>query len=335
MKGKSMSQGVALAELWRGNTLESCHYGHVVICTADGAVVDAWGDPERVIYPRSSCKMIQALPLIESGAADRFGLTSSHLALSCASHIGAAYHTEPVATWTRDLGLSEPDFRCGPQMPSDTEARVDLNRTGTAPCQFHNNCSGKHCGFLTLNKHIGGGPEYIDPCHPVQQAVRASFEEVTGVESPGHGIDGCSAPNFLTTMRGLATAAARFATAGETDTRGKAMVRLREAMMAHPELVAGNGMECTELMQASAGTVALKTGAEGVYLGIVPALGLGIAVKAEDGAKRAAAMAITAVLVRLGALEAAHPTVAAHLNRIEHNRRGIAAAILRPGGSLA
>ena len=195
-----MTNPVPMAEIWRGQLLESLHLGHAVVCDDSGQVVRSWGDPDAVIYPRSSSKMIQALPLITSGAAEKFGLTSEQLALACASHNGAAIHTSRVNAWLSQLGLSDGDFRCGPQLPNDIPARNDLIKTDTSPCQVHNNCSGKHAGFLTLAQHMGAGPEYIEIDHPVQQAGLAAFEETTGQDSPCYGIDGCSAPNFATTV---------------------------------------------------------------------------------------------------------------------------------------
>jgi len=156
-----MTQAVPMTELWRGGRMESQHLGHAVICDDTGQIVQAWGDPDAVIYPRSSCKMVQALPLIESGAADAARLTDKQLALACASHQGAYIHTDAVRDWLDDLGLNKDDLRCGPQKPSDKDALHDMIRAGGTPCQTHNNCSGKHTGFLTLNKHIGGGAEYI------------------------------------------------------------------------------------------------------------------------------------------------------------------------------
>ncbi|MFV2035382.1 MAG: asparaginase, partial [Halocynthiibacter sp.] len=218
-----MTTAVTLAEVWRGQILESVHQGHAVVCRASGEIVSAWGDPDRVIYPRSSCKMLQALALIESGAASAAGLKSEHLALACASHVGAAMHTGRVSDWLDTLGLAEPDLRCGPQTPADTEARNGLVRAYMEPCQLHNNCSGKHAGFLTLSQYLGAGPEYVDLDHPVQKSVKQIIEEVTGQASPGHGIDGCSAPNFATTVHGLARAMAFFAAAPQAgDSRSRA-----------------------------------------------------------------------------------------------------------------
>ena len=323
-----MTDAVPMVEVWRGDVAESRHRGHAVICDAAGTIRAAWGDPDKVILPRSSCKMLQALTLAESGAGR--DLSSERLALACASHDGAALHVARVRLWLEDLDLGEPDLRCGPQMPDDAPERHRLRAAGEAPSQLHNNCSGKHAGFLMLNRQLGGGPEYVEVDHPVQRAVRTAFEEMCGADSPGYGIDGCSAPNFATTVHGLARAMARMADPrGLGRVREEAARRLAAAMIAHPLLVAGTGRACTELMEAMDG-VAVKTGAEAVYTAILPALGLGVAVKIEDGATRGSECAIAALLVRLGAIAADHPAVARRLAPAIASRRGIPAGALRP-----
>jgi len=324
-----MQGAVPLVEIWRGDMIESVHSGHAVVCDAKGEIVEAQGDPRSVIYPRSSCKMIQALPLLESGAAEAAGLGDEHLALACASHTGAAIHTGRVSRWLEQQYYGDGDLRCGPQMPSDPEAHEALFCSHTAPRQVHNNCSGKHAGFLTLNRHLGGGAEYIDPEHPVQRAVRAAFEDVTGDESPRFATDGCSAPNFATSVHGLARAMARFAAAGDDDARARAMLRLRGAMMRHPELVAGEGEFATILMREAEGRAAIKSGAEGVYVAILPERGLGVALKIADGASRASECAMTAILVRLGILDAASPAVRKYLGAPILNRRNIVTGEIR------
>ena len=328
-----MANPVNLVEIWRNDLLESLHQGHAVVCDEHGEIVQAWGDPSTVIFPRSSCKMIQALPLVESGAgAD---LTPQQLALSCASHKGAKIHTDRVSAWLKDLGLSDNDFRCGPQTPDDKDAREGLIRAGAQPCQMHNNCSGKHSGFLTLNKHIKGGADYEMLDHPVQKMCKAAFEETTQETSPTFGIDGCSAPNHACTVHGLARAMAFFASAKTTgDLRQQAAVKLRDAMMTYPELVAGQTAACTELMRATGHKVAIKTGAEGVYVAIIPALKLGVALKITDGATRASEAAIAAILVKLGALDANHPATMARMNTDMKNRRGIHVGFTRPAAAL-
>lgn len=319
--------GAELIEVWRGDLLESAHLGHVVVCDSGGIVAN-WGDADAVIFPRSSCKMIQALPLLESGAAEAAGLGPEQLALSCASHNGGDIHTLRVGNWLSNLGLSEADLRCGAHMPRDPAAHRDLLCSDTAPCQLHNNCSGKHAGFLTLNRHLGGDGDYIGLDHPVQRAVRQAFEDVTGSDSPGWGVDGCSAPNFATTVHGLARAMADFANP-KAGLRGTAQTRLVHAMVAHPELVAGEGRACTDLMRAMAGQVAVKTGAEGVFIGIAPARGLGFAIKIVDGATRASEATVTALLIKLGLLEAGDPIAKKYLTGRQVNWRGTETGHLR------
>ena len=331
LRANTLSAGaVPMVEMWRGGMLESTHLGHAVICDAAGDVVAAWGNPALPIYPRSSAKMLQALPLIESGAAAAAGLTERQLAFACASHLGSAMHVAAAADWLSGLGMGEVDLRCGAHEPQNRAERNRLIRDGAAPCQLHHNCSGKHSGFLTLNRHLRGGPDYVEVDHPVQQAVKAAFEAVTGEASPGHGIDGCSAPNFATSVEGLARAMGRFAGAGEGgDSRSQAMHRLTTAMARHPEMVSGDGGACTELMRAMGGRVAIKGGAEGVYVAILPDQRLGIALKIIDGSDRAKDAAIAALLVRAGVLDADHPATLQRLNAVITNCRAIEVGILR------
>lgn len=327
---KSNRPAQTMVETWRGGLLESFHAGHAVICDEKGEIVEAWGDPEAVIFPRSSCKMIQALPLVESGAADAVGLTEAQLAFACASHHGQALHVKMAQSWLEGLGMGEADLRCGSHEPSDKIERDRLIRAGERPCQYHNNCSGKHSGFLTLNRHIKGGSEYVEHDHPLQRMVKQGFEEVTGETSPGWGVDGCSAPNFATSVHGLARAMGRFAGAtGTGDARDRAMHRLALAMRTYPELVAGDTAPDTELMRAMDGKVTLKGGAEAVHVAILPELKRGIAVKIVDGGARASDAVITALLVRLGALDAAHPYAKKRLDAVQKNWRGLETGILK------
>lgn len=329
------SAAVPLVEVHRGPFLECLHSGHVVICDSAGQIVESWGDPEAVVLPRSAVKMIQALPLITSGAAARHGLGDAQLALSCASHQGAPEHVSAVNAWLSELGLSDADLRCGPQTSRDADLRAQMIKSDQSPCQVHNNCSGKHTGFLTLAQHLGAGPEYIDPDHPVQLAVREVFEDVTGETSPGYGIDGCSAPNFAASITGIARAMGRFAGAAQNGgVLDKAAARLVEAMYARPDMVAGKGRACTLLMRAASEPVAFKTGADGVFIAILPRRGLGVALKIADGATRASECAVAAVLCRLGVLDPAHPDVKRFLNPDERNRRDVVTGQIRPVAGL-
>jgi L-asparaginase II len=325
-----MGKPTAMVELWRGGLLESTHQGHAVVVDDTGQIVESWGDPNRIIFPRSSCKMIQALPLVESGAADAFGLTPVQLALSCASHQGAALHVNAARDWLAGIGLGEPDLRCGSHEPYDRAERDRLICDHEGPCQLHNNCSGKHSGFLTANKHLKGGPEYVEIDHPLQKAIRAATEEVTDEIVAGYGIDGCSAPNFAMSVVGLARAMAKFAKAGAGGSvRDRAMQRLRDAMAAQPEYVAGEGRSCTELMRAMGGRVAIKTGAEAVFIAMIPERKLGLALKIEDGNSRASEAALVAILTRLGVLDAAHPMAQKRLPAPQTNCRGLTVGELR------
>ncbi|MDG1069585.1 MAG: asparaginase [Sulfitobacter sp.] len=325
-----MTAPAPFAEIWRGPFLESVHSGHAVICDSTGQIIDAWGDPERVVLARSSSKMIQALPLVRSGAADAFSLSTKQLALSCASHQGAKIHVDNVGAWISQLGLDDTAFRCGPEESRDRDVKEAQIRAHESPCRIHNNCSGKHAGFLTLSRHLGGDANYVAPDHPVQRACLEAFEDVTQETSPGFGIDGCSAPNYAATLHGIARAMAHFAAAPE----GSAEVRLHEAMRLHPELVAGEGRACTELMRACDGKVALKTGAEGFFIAIIPERGIGIALKAACGTTRAAEAAITALLVRVGVLDPNHPATLKRINAPIKNWDGLTTGVLKPAAGL-
>jgi len=301
-----------LVEVVRGPLIENRHRAAAIICDSSGEVVESWGDIDSAILPRSSIKMIQALPLIESGAARASNLTPEHLALACASHQGAAVHTDKISKWLDVLGMSADDLLCGPQPPRDAIVKA-RDRTAT---RLLNNCSGKHTGFLTLAKHLGAGPDgYLDPVRPVQMAVADAFAEVTETEQPlMFGIDGCSAPNFAAPLVSLARAMAKFA-APDTfgGARGEAASRLVEAMRTHPVLFSGEGRACFALTTATEGRAVVKTGADGVFAGICPDKGVGFFLKIDDGNVPACETLCAALLVRIGALDAAHPTAQHYL----------------------
>jgi len=326
-----MATAVPMVEIWRGPFLESMHSGHAVVCDDTGQILESWGDPEAVVLPRSSSKMLQALPLLESGAAADAGLTDEQLALACASHNGSEIHSVRVKAWLEALGKSDEDFRCGPQEPRDIAVRDALIREDKPVCRYHNNCSGKHSGFLTLTKYLNAGPDYVAVDHPVQKAVKAAFEEVTQEDTPGYGIDGCSAPNFATTMHGMARAMAFFAGANpDGGARESAAAKLTRAMATYPELVAGEGRACTDLMRAMDHKVAVKTGAEAYFIAIVPEKKMGVAVKILDGSTRGAECAIASILVRLGVLDPAHPLAQKYINAPIQNWDGLVTGRMKP-----
>jgi L-asparaginase II len=295
-----------LIEVTRGALVESVHRGAVAVADAEGKLRLSLGDVESPIYPRSSLKPVQALPLIETGAADAFGLGDEEIALACASHSGEPMHTERVAAWLKRIGCAEADLACGVHPVRFEPVAEAMIREGKKPTRIHNNCSGKHTGFLTVAKHLGvptKGYEKVE--HPVQRAVAEALKDLAGMTGELQwGVDGCAAPNFALPLAKLARAMARFAdTKGLSEKRADAAKRILRAMTAHPALVAGTGRACTLLIRESNGKLAVKTGAEGVYVAILPELGLGIAFKIDDGAGRAAEAAIAQMLLNLGALK--------------------------------
>ncbi|MEM6942107.1 MAG: asparaginase, partial [Pseudomonadota bacterium] len=328
-----MTKAVPLTEIWRGPIVESLHLGHAMICDHHGTLLHAWGDPDAIVYPRSSAKMLQALPLVESGAAN--DLSDERLALACASHQGAAIHTDAVHAWLADMGLTDDDLRCGLQMPQDRLAFNNLIKTDGKPCQAHNMCSGKHAGFIALAQHLEEPGNYVDVDHPVQKACLAVFEDLTEVKSPGYGLDGCTAPNFITTMHGMARAMGWFSAAREGNSaRARAAARLVNAMYENPVLVAGEKRAATELMRACNERVALKDGAEGYFIAILPEQKLGVALKILDGSMRAANCAITTLLVRLGVLDPDHPTAKRFMNAPIRNKNKIEIGQIKPVDGL-
>jgi L-asparaginase II len=289
-------------EALRGALVESQHRGAVAVVDADGARVLAIGDVERPIFPRSAVKALQALVLMEAGAVERFGLRDEELALACASHSGEPDHVAGVVAMLARVGLDEGALLCGTHWPLHQPSALALSRTGGAATAVHNNCSGKHAGFLCAACAMGCDPTtYVDHAHPVQQAVKAVLEALGGEAIPDahRGIDGCSVPTFAMSLAALARAFARFGTGhGLARERAAAARCLRAACAAHPWHVAGTGRFCTEVMTSLRKRVFVKAGAEGVYCAALPEQGLGLAVKIDDGATRAAEAAMAAVIAR-------------------------------------
>lgn len=285
-----------LVEVTRGNLVESVHRGSIAVAHASGKIVFSLGDLETPVYPRSSLKPIQTLPLMESGAADAFGLSGEEIALACASHSGEPMHTTRVASWLARIGCGESDLACGAHPSRYEPVAEDMIRRGEKPTRIHNNCSGKHTGFLTVARHWDIATQgYERHDHPVQTAIAKVLSDLAGVRGDlPWGVDGCAAPNFALALAAQARAFAQMA-----GPRGQ---RIVQAMIAHPELVSGTGRVCAILMRSAQGRAAVKTGAEGFFAGIVPELGLGIVLKIDDGAGRAADTVMAAMLDRLGLL---------------------------------
>ena len=293
-----------LVEVTRGPLVESVHRGAFAVVDAKGALRLQAGDVERPIFPRSSLKPVQAIPLIETGAAAAFGVTDEEIALACASHSGEPMHTTRVAAWQERIGCSVADLACGAHRPVHEKTATEMIVSHERWTPLHNNCSGKHTGFMTLARHLRApvaGYQLID--HPAQRMVETTLKEMAGLAGDlPYGVDGCTVPNFALSLTALARAMAQFAdTRGLTPARREAAERVMGAMTAHPELVAGTGRVCTNLMRQSRSLV-VKTGAEGVYIAIIPALGLGAALKIDDGGSRASEAVIAALLIALGAV---------------------------------
>jgi L-asparaginase II len=278
------------------------------------------------VYPRSAFKALQALPMVETGAADAAGVSDEELALACASHSGEPMHTSRVHAWLSRIACREPDLACGPHLPYHEKTAHDMIRRDESPCRVHNNCSGKHAGFLTLARHLGvPNAGYEHPGHPVQQCVRKAVAEMCDVapDAMPVGIDGCAAPNYAIPLSNLATGMARLANpAGLPAPRAAAADRLVSAWKAHPLLVSGTGRACADLIAAARGRTVVKTGAEGVFMAAMPERGLGIALKIDDGATRAAETVMAALLVQLGEADPGDPRVARHRNPPLKNWRG-------------
>ena len=285
------------------------------------------------MFPRSAIKLIQALPLVESGAAGATRLGDVELALACASHGGEPRHVAAVEAWLKRIGCNENDLDCGPHMPSYAPAAEALVREEKAPRRVHNNCSGKHTGFLTLAKQLGASIRGYDELeHPVQQRVVAALSELsdTSVSEFQIGIDGCGAPNYAMPLHALATAFARVADPrGLPAKRADAILRLRAALKAQPFFLAGTGRLCTRIIESGADVIP-KTGAEGVYVASLPSRGLGLALKVDDGASPAAQCLLIAVLVGLGAIAEDAPLAQTFLEQPIINTQGKVVGARRP-----
>ena len=290
-----------LVEVMRGPLAESRHRGAISVVDADGRGVLAIGDVTAPVFPRSAVKALQALPLVEQGAAERCGLGDEELALVCASHSGEAAHVAGVERMLAKTGLAASALRCGAHYPISQAAAAVVAQTG-APSALHNNCSGKHAGFLCLACAVGvDTADYFRPEHPVQQHVRAVLEDFTGTALGQDvcAIDGCSVPTWAVPLQNLAYAFAKFGTGRHlAPGRARAAARLREACARQPWYVAGTGRFCTDIMQLFGARIFVKTGAEGVYCGALPEQGFGIAVKCDDGAARAAQAIMASVIAR-------------------------------------
>lgn len=280
-----------LVRSWRGGRVESVHRGSWVLMDANGEVIDGAGDFGFPIYARSSTKALQALPLVESGAADALEISAPELAMALASHRGEAIHTRVVGALLERMGMGPDDLRCGVHLPWESSVRHELRSTGAEPSTLHNNCSGKHAGFLALGKHLGEDrASYIDPNSRAQQLVRQTVMEMTGVQ-PAElttAIDGCSAPTFRLPLKNLALGFANFANpAGLDAKRRDACERLADAVAANPDLIGGSRNQiCSAIARATGGRLFPKFGADAVYILGERGGDRALAIKMDDGQAR-------------------------------------------------
>lgn len=296
-----------LVRVHRGERVESQHRGAWVLVDTSGAVLDGAGAFEWPVFARSSIKCLQALPLLETGAAERFGYSDAELALALASHNGEACHTEGVARLLERLGLGVEHLRCGPQPPADPEARAELIRGDAEPSALHSNCSGKHAGFLALALHLGVAVErYLERDSEVQVLVRAAVSELSGVPDRElyTAVDGCSAPTFQLPLVALATAFARVSTPdGLEPVRRAACEQMLAAVRAHPRLIAGRHRRiCTDLAALPGGSLFPKIGAEAVYVVGIRGRDRALAIKVDDGSYRGLHAMLVELLSRMGFL---------------------------------
>ena len=321
-----------LVEVTRGDEVESLHAGSVAVVDTHGRILYSAGDPECLTFTRSAIKPFQGAPFIAAGGAERFGLESNELALLCASHSGEPMHVQTVQSILEKSGCEERQLGCGCHVPLRYSLEA-LPPAGAVFTQVHHNCSGKHSGFLaSCVQHGWPIADYLNPAHPLQQAVRRSVAHFAGMPENElkMGIDGCSAPNYAMPLSRLALSFARLSQTAADDVYGDAPARLCTAMMTHPELVSGTGRTDVAFMQSAPGDWVAKIGAEGVQVIGIRSAGLGIAVKIADGNTRALCTATVSVLQQLGLLDRPEVSpLAAWVRPQTHNYAGIRTGEMR------
>ena len=325
-------QHVPLVEVTRGDHVESLHYGSVAVVNTAGELIFSAGDPSFMTFTRSTLKPFQALPFLHADGPARFGFGPREIALLCASHSGEPMHTHIVASMLRSAGCDEQHLRCGCHVPS---FYTTLGRTppfGEVYNQLHNNCSGKHAGFLAYCvQHDLPLETYLDPAHPLQAAIRAQVAQFAGMQEDEMpwGIDGCSAPNYAMPLAQLAHAYARLAQGERDPSQGAALGTIFNAMTTHPELMSGTGRFDADLMRTAPGDWIAKGGAEGVQAIGIRSAGLGIALKVVDGSVRGLHASVFALLGKLGVLPDPAPLLEARVHPKITNARGLEVGLVR------
>ncbi|MGZ3712762.1 MAG: asparaginase [Bdellovibrionota bacterium] len=290
--------------LLRGTAVESRHRVHVIVHHAQQGIIQQWGNTALPLFPRSSIKLMQALLWVAPEFYKKWELGFAEMAVSCGSHSGEPFHVKTVKQWLDKLGLSETALECGAHEPYDKKSNHALIREGKKPSPLHNNCSGKHAGILTACMGMGWSVEgYSNYDHPAQEGIRKILgvfleQDVRGL---AWGIDGCGIPTYSVPLNALAAAFASVAKPNKLPDELKAGVKLlNQAIAAKSEYIGGTESFCTKIVAETEGRVFAKVGAEGVYGAWIPGAEIGIAIKCEDGASRAAEAALVAVLGELG-----------------------------------
>lgn len=299
-----------LVEVVRGDMAESFHRGACVVVDRAGVPIYAWGNVQALIYPHSSIKPIQAVLLVESGALDAFGLEAEEIAMACSSHTGSPEHLVVLERWLKKLKLTPEILECGAHAPLDPAVRLDLVRRGVPLTPIYHTCSGKHLAFITTCLHLGlPVPGYIHRSHPVQQLAERLFQDLAqyDLSSQPQGVDGCGLPVVALPLIHLAQAMANYGNPDfHTSERSQAVARVMGAMAKHPVLVGGTPKLCTQVLEVLKGQAILKDGNEGVYAAVIPHLGLGIALKIDDGSLKIADVVMANILDKMGILSDAH-----------------------------
>ena len=298
-----MIPGRCVVEVIRGDVVESSHRVHVAVCHADQGLVASAGNPAHHSFVRSAIKMFQVMPFVEAGGIDHFGLTGEELALCTASHGGEAFHVAAARSILAKAKVTENALACGPHLPLHEPTAHAMIAAGEKPGRIHNNCSGKHAGMIACcvqQQWVTNG--YHRAAHPLQQRIRSTLARWMRINADEieQGIDGCGLPTFALALDAVADGCARFAVVATQD--GSAPARIVRAMSGHPEFVAGTDRLDTDVMRLARGRLFVKVGAEGFYCAGVPSMKLGFALKAEDGARRAAEAALLVVLHRMDVL---------------------------------
>ncbi|WP_415061912.1 asparaginase [Bdellovibrio sp.] len=297
-----------VVEVLRGPVVESLHQVMAVVVNEIGNVTHFWGNPQFLTLPRSAIKMLQALPLIESGAADKYGLEDKHIALACASHRGEKDHLQALQQWAEKVQIKESSYICGPHLPLDETSSHEMIRRGQSPTVFCNNCAGKHSALITTCLHLGEDPAgYEKYEHNAQKRLRKILTETMRVDHSkvAAGIDGCGIPTYAVPLQAMATGMSTFINPKETPARKAACERILRAVKAFPFYVSGSDNFTTAVIEKSQGRAIVKGGAEGVFCGVLPEKRVAFAIKASDGAGRAAQVAAASLLLQLGGLNEA------------------------------